>query len=65
MSSTRRMISFVIAITLTVVGWGFVIYFLLFAAGWRGVVVLAAGFVGSLGMFWLYEDFIDATPNKH
>jgi CHASE2 domain-containing sensor protein len=65
MSSTRRIISFVIALTLTVVGWGFVAYFLLFADGWRGVVVLAAGFVGSLGMFWLYEDFIDATPNKH
>ncbi len=36
------MISFVIALTLTVAGWGFVVYFLLFAGGWRGVVVLAS-----------------------
>jgi hypothetical protein len=60
----RRIISLILALALTVAGYGFVVYVLLFAAGWSKPVVVAAAFAGTLGAFWLYEDFIDATPNN-
>ena len=35
------------------------IYLLLFAHGWKGVILVAAGFVTTMGAVWLYSDFIE------
>ena len=59
----RRTISLFLALALMIGGWGFLTYLLLFAPGWRGIMVMGAGMVGCVGTFWLYDDFIDATPN--
>ncbi len=58
----RRAFSFIIALALTVAGWGFVAYLLLLAPGWKGILVISGGLVGCLGMFWLYQDFFAAKP---
>lgn len=60
MSPARRIIILTVALALTVCGWGLVADLLLFAPGWKGILVLGGGFVGCLGMFWLWEDFICA-----
>jgi hypothetical protein len=44
-------------------GFGFLAYLLVIAPGWKGWMVMAAGLVGVVGALWLYEDFINATPN--
>jgi hypothetical protein len=60
----RRTVSLILALCLFVGGWFAVVYMLFFAPGWRGIIVLAAGFAGILGTLWLREDFINATPDK-
>jgi hypothetical protein len=40
-------------------------YLLLFAAGWKGWMVLAAGTVFAVGAMWLYSDFIDMSELKN
>ena len=63
MSSIRRTISLVLALILLIGGFSFFAYLLLLAPSWKGWTVVAAGFTGALGALWLYEDFINATPN--
>jgi hypothetical protein len=65
MGPVRRTISLVIAITLMTVGFGFLAYLLLAASGWKGWMVVASGFAGTVGAAWLYEDFINATPKQN
>jgi hypothetical protein len=60
----RRIISFVIALCMTLGGAISGIYLLMFAHGWKGWMVMAAGLVFTLGVVWLYSDYIDATPNE-
>jgi hypothetical protein len=60
----RRTLNLIIALCLTLVGAGGVIYLLFFAAGWRGWMVMAAGLLFTAGVVWLYDDFINATPNE-
>jgi hypothetical protein len=64
MSLVRRIVSLILALAFTIVGFGFDAYVFLFAAGWSKQTVIASAFTGTLGAFWLYEDFIDATPNS-
>jgi CHASE2 domain-containing sensor protein len=59
----RRVISLVLALTLFFAGTFALGYLLLFAAGWKGWMVIAAAMMGVVGAMWLYSDFIDATPN--
>jgi hypothetical protein len=61
----RRTISFVIAILLTLTGFTSLAYLQLFAAGWKGWMVLAAGTVFAVGAMWLYSDFIDMSERKN
>jgi hypothetical protein len=46
-----------------IAGFGFLAYLLLLAPGWKGWMIIGSGFSGILGAYWLYEDFINATPN--
>jgi hypothetical protein len=63
MGQVRRAISLVFALGLLVAGFGFLVYLLVFAPGWRGWMIVGSGFSGAIGALWLYEDFINATPN--
>ncbi len=60
----RRIISFIIALLLTTGGAVGTIYLFIFANGWMGWMLVASGLVFTLGVIWLYEDFIDAAPNE-
>jgi hypothetical protein len=60
----RRIISFVIALCLTVTGAVAMGYLLIFAPWWKGWMVMGAGLVFTAGALWLYEDYINATPNQ-
>jgi hypothetical protein len=55
--------SLALALALMIAGFGSLAYLLLFAPAWSGTMVVASGFAGTLGASWLYEDFINATPN--
>lgn len=57
MSPIRRAISLVFALALIIVGLGALVYLLFFALGWKGWMLMAAGFVTALGGMWFWEDF--------
>lgn len=63
MGPFRRTISLMLALGLMTVGFGFLTYLLLAAPGWKGWMVIASGFVGTLGALWLYEDLFNAESN--
>ena len=63
MSGARRTISLALALALMAGGFGLLAYLLLPAPGWGGWMIVASGFAGIFGAYWLYEDFINATPN--
>jgi hypothetical protein len=63
MSKTRRIVSFVVALSLTVGGFVASLYLLFFARQVPFKAATAAGFVLVFGLMWLHSDFIDATPN--
>jgi hypothetical protein len=60
----RRIISFILALSLTAAGVVALIFLLAFAEHWRGWMFMAAGLMFVAGGAWLYSDFIDATPNE-
>jgi hypothetical protein len=62
MGAVRRTISLALALALMTAGFGFLAYVLILAPGWKWWMVAGSGFAGILGAYWLYEDFIDATP---
>jgi hypothetical protein len=63
-SNTRRAVSLICALTLTVVGLIGVIWFLFFAHVFAFRLASGAGLILAVGVMWLYSDFVDATPNK-
>jgi len=63
MGAVRRIRSLALALALMTAGFGFLAYLLLLAPGWKGWMIFGSGFSGVLGAYWLYEDFINATPN--
>jgi hypothetical protein len=62
MGKTRRAISLIFAIGLTVAGAIASIYLLFFSSAISFRAAGAAGLVLGVGLMWLYADFIDATP---
>jgi hypothetical protein len=62
--STRRIVSLILALTLSFVGLAGATWFLFFAPIYSFKVAAASGFVLAIGIIWLYSDFIDATPNE-
>jgi hypothetical protein len=63
-SKTRRVMSLVLALGLTVIGAIGCIYVLFFAGGVPRLMGGGAGLFLGVGLVWLYSDFIDATPNQ-
>jgi CHASE2 domain-containing sensor protein len=64
MGPIRRTISLILALALFIVGLSGLCYLLLLAPWWKGWMVMAAGGMATLGGLWLWEDFINATPNE-
>jgi hypothetical protein len=62
-SKTRRIVSFVLALALTVAGLISRVWFLFGAHVYSFKLASASGLVLGVGVLWLYSDFIDATPN--
>jgi hypothetical protein len=58
------MVSLLLALCLTIAGAAALIYLLVFAAGWKGWIVMAAGGLFAAGVMWLYSDFIDASQSE-
>jgi hypothetical protein len=63
MNVKRRAVSLVLATALFLVGTGVLVWLVIFADHWRGWMLMGGGLVAVVGAMWLYEDFIDATPN--
>jgi hypothetical protein len=63
MGTVRRTIGLALALALMIAGFGFLAYLFLLAPGWSWGMVAGSGFSGTIGAYWLYEDFINATPN--
>jgi hypothetical protein len=63
MSETRRIISLILALTFMIAGFGYLFYLAAFAPAFRGWMIMGSALVGTIGAYWLYEDFINATPN--
>jgi hypothetical protein len=63
MSEARRIISLVIALTFMIAGFGYLFYLAAFASILRGWMIMGSALVGTIGAYWLYEDFINAAPN--
>src|SRR6476660_7807428 len=57
----RRFVSLTLALFLVVLGAAGLTYLLVFAAGWKGWMVMGAGLVFTLGVIWLYDDL--ANPS--
>jgi hypothetical protein len=60
----RRVISLIIASSLAAIGGAGVLYLLLFAAGWKGWMVLGAGGVFAAGVMWLYDDLSNPSSGQ-
>jgi uncharacterized membrane protein HdeD (DUF308 family) len=60
----RRAVTFIIAIWLTASGTFSGLYYLLFAAEWKGWMLLGAGFVFIVGATLFYSNFMGATGNE-
>jgi hypothetical protein len=58
----RRIVSSALALLLVVIGGGSLVYLLLFATGWKGWMVIGAGFIAAAGAVWLYDDFSNPAP---
>jgi hypothetical protein len=59
-----REVSFIVAFWLTASGAFSGLYLLLFAAEWKGWMLLGVGFVFTVGATLLYSDFIGAKRNE-
>ena len=64
MSKTRRIISLILALGLTVAGAVASIYVVFFSVLISFKMASGAGLLLAVGLMWLYADFIDATPNQ-
>jgi hypothetical protein len=61
MSALRRAIHLIIALALTVVGSAEFVYLYFFteAPCW---IIVAAGLMGCAGLYWLWDEYINAGP---
>jgi len=62
MGPIRRIINLLIALALSVLGWGALIYMLLFGQHFKGWIIMGCAMVGVAGVYWLWTDFINADP---
>jgi hypothetical protein len=61
---TRRIISFVAAVCLTMAGGGSLAYLLLLAPAFYRFMAAGAGLMFAAGLMWLYSDLTDAMRNE-
>jgi hypothetical protein len=64
MSPVRRTISMVLALALLLSGVGLVGWHFLYSPIVYGKILMMGGLLIGVGGWWLYSDFIDATPNE-
>ena len=64
MSPARRAVSLIVALVLLFGGAAALCYLLFFAHGWKGWMLITSSTMSVVGAFWLYEDFLNATPNE-
>ena len=62
MGAIRRTINLIIALVLVALGCGGLAYFYFIAATRNGWLALAAGIVGSAGLYWLWDEHINTGP---
>ena len=62
MGTLRRTIHLVIALALTVAGSAEFVYLYFFAEAPKGWMILAAGIMGFAGIYWLWDEYINAGP---
>ena len=58
----HRAINLVIALALVALGGGGLVYFYFARATWNGWMALAAGIVCAAGLYWLWDEYINAGP---
>jgi hypothetical protein len=63
MGEARRIISLVLALALMISGLGLLFYFAAFSPVLSGWMIMGSALMATVGAYWLYEDFINATPN--
>ena len=56
----RRAIHLIIALALTAVGTAEFVYLYFFAEAPRGWITVAAGLMGCAGIYWLWDEYINA-----
>lgn len=59
MGTLHRAINLIVALTLVALGWGGLAYFWFIATSWPLGVKVAAGIVGSAGLYWLWEEYVN------
>jgi CHASE2 domain-containing sensor protein len=59
----RRSINLALALALTGAGAFSLCYLLFFSYGWKGWMIMGSALVLLLGLGWLWEDYIKATPD--
>ena len=61
-SALRRAINLILALALVTIGGGGLFYFYFLTATPDGWMALAAGIVGAAGLYWLWDEHINAGP---
>jgi hypothetical protein len=64
MGPVHRAINLTIALALVALGGGGFVYFYFVAASWNGWMAAATGIVGSAGLYWLWDEHINAGPRS-
>lgn len=62
MGPLRRAVNLIIALTLVALGCGGVVYFYFIATTWNQALAIAAGVVAAAGLYWLWDEHINAGP---
>jgi hypothetical protein len=62
MGPIHRAINLIVALVLAALGGGGFIYFYFIAATWNTWMVVASGIVGFAGLYWLWDEHINAGP---
>ena len=60
MGSLQRAINLIVALTLVALGWGGFAYFYFLDASWPWGMKVACGIVGAAGLYWLWEEYVNA-----
>ena len=60
MSALHRAVNLTIALALVALGGGGLVYFYFVEAARNGWMSLAAGVVGAAGLYWLWDEHINA-----